>query len=48
MITLEDLKLHIDNMYDQLDPDEIDTWEVDGLEIFVDGRTYTLKLECQE
>jgi hypothetical protein len=36
-MTLADLKLHIENMYDQLDPDTIDTWPVDGMDVLVDG-----------
>ena len=48
MITLEDLKLHIDNMYDQLDPDVIDQWDADGIEIYVDGKTYVLKVEAAQ
>lgn len=43
-ITLEDLKLAIDDMYDQLDADKINTWEVNGLEIYIDGVLYTLNI----
>lgn len=44
-LTLADLQLHIENMYDQLDPDQIDSWPVDGLEITVDGRKFTIRVE---
>ena len=45
-MTLADLKLHIENMYDQLDPDQIDEWEVDGLEITLDGTTFVIRVEA--
>ena len=48
MITLEDLQLHLDNMYDQLDPDIINQWPVQGLVIEVLGRKYTLLVEEQD
>jgi hypothetical protein len=44
-ITLEDLKMAIDNMYDQLNSDEIDTWAVDGMDIYIDGKLYTLNIK---
>jgi hypothetical protein len=47
-MTLSDLKLHIENMYDQLDPDQIDLWPVDGLEITVDDITFIIKVETAE
>lgn len=49
LLTLADLKLHIDNMYDQLDPDQIDDWEVDGLEIYnpngTEGNMFVIRVE---
>jgi hypothetical protein len=44
-ITLEDLKLAIDNMYDQLDRVTIDTWAVDGMDLYIDGKLYTLNIK---
>lgn len=41
-MTLEQLKTAIEDMYDQLDPDTIANWSVDGLDIHVDGETFTL------
>jgi hypothetical protein len=45
---LADLKLHIENMYDQLDPDVIDNWDVSGLEITVDGKLFVIHTEAPE
>ena len=47
-LLLEDVKLHIDNMYDQLDAAVIDTWPVDGLEITVDGTLYIIQVKAAE
>ena len=44
-MTLSDLQLHIENMYDQLDPDTIDSWPVDGLEVVVDGVKFAIRVE---
>jgi len=44
-ITLEDLKMAIDNMYDQLNSDEIATWAVDGMDIYIDDKLYTLNIK---
>ena len=44
-LLLEDLKLHIENMYDQLDSDRIDEWPVDGLEVWANGKTYRILVE---
>ena len=45
---LSDLKLEIENMYDQLDPDVIDNWDVSGLEIEVDGELFVIHVEAAE
>lgn len=47
-MTLGELKLYIENMYDQLDPDKIDEWEVDGLEIYDTETDKTLILKIEE
>lgn len=44
-ITLEDLKMAIDNMYDNLDSETIANWEVDGMDIYIDGVLYTLNIK---
>ena len=44
-ITLEDLKMAIDNMYDNLDADTIANWEVDGMDIYIDDVIYTLNIK---
>jgi hypothetical protein len=44
-VTLSDLKLHIDNMYSMLDPDKIDEWEIDGMDIYVGDEVYTLHIK---
>ena len=43
-LTIEDLKLFLDNMYDQLDTDQIDTWPVDGLEVYVGDKVFVLNV----
>lgn len=45
-MTIADLKLFLDNMYDQLDADQIDAWLVDGLEINIDGRVFVLAVRA--
>ena len=45
-ITLEQLRRSIDNMYSQLDPDRIDEWPVDGMEVWIDGEMYVINLEA--
>ena len=47
-MTLADLKLHIENMYDQLDPDVIDHWDVSGLKITVDGELFVIHVKAAE
>lgn len=47
-MTIADLKLFLDNMYDQLDPDQIDEWEVDGLEVEVDDQVFVLTVGVAE
>jgi hypothetical protein len=47
-LELGDLQLHILNMYDQLDPKQIDSWPVDGLEIYAEGKRYLLRVEAAE
>jgi hypothetical protein len=44
-ITLFDLASAIDDMYCQLDADKIDTWEIDGMDILIDGKLYTLNIK---
>jgi len=44
-ITLEDLKLAIDNMYDNLDAETIENWEVDGMDIYINDVIYTLNIK---
>jgi len=44
-ITLFDLRSAIDDMYCQLDKDKIDTWEIDGMDILIDGKLYTLNIK---
>lgn len=44
-MTLSELKNYIDNMYDQLDPDTIDEWDIDGLEVCDgDNKTFVINL----
>lgn len=46
---LEQLKLFIDNLYDQLDNDQIDDWDVDGLEITDDnGVKYIISVDIDK
>jgi hypothetical protein len=35
-------------MYDQLDPDTIDTWPVDGLEVTVNGAKFVIRVEAAD
>lgn len=44
-MTLAELKLHIENMYDQLDPATIDNWDVEGLEVITDEGTFILAVK---
>lgn len=46
-MTLSELKLQIENMYDQLDKDVIDDWDIDGLELYdsINDVTIVLKVD---
>ena len=43
--TLEDLRDHLDNMYDQLDAEQINHWPIAGLELTIDDKTFVIRLE---
>jgi hypothetical protein len=45
-LELADLQLHIENMYDQLDPRTIDSWPVDGMDVWVDGKKFVIRVEA--
>jgi hypothetical protein len=47
-LELADLQLHIENMYDQLDPRTIDSWPVDGMDVWVDGKKFVIRVEAVE
>jgi hypothetical protein len=45
MITLEELKTAIDDMYEQLNQDRISDWPVSELEIYINGEWYRITAE---
>ena len=47
-MTLADLQLYFENMYDQLDPRTIDSWPVDGMDVWVDSKKFVIRVEAAE
>jgi len=47
-ITLQDFRDAIDDMYGQLNPDQIDHWPVNGMEIWIQGERFVIGLEAAE